>query len=764
MSGTDLFEYYINGNWVLDPHSPTERDPAGYENNIITIEELRKLPLVGTDSTPSAMAKQQEPDEPSPPEATAAAERPAEPAKGEPVPEVAAEAETTTSVTDKVTGKFLEITAPVTAAAAAAGAAVVGFIHTSDEGGDENRLIPGTFPETPQAEETERVATSTEHDAPAKGENANLETKELETGAAATEGDGFAAALAADKEANTAPVASPDETPSAPVAPAKNDEFGILPVPSATAPEGTKPLAPSTFKQPEENDFTAALAADKEANTAPVTSPDESPSAPVAPAKNDEFGILPVPSATAPEGTKPLVPSTFKQPEENDFAAALAADKEANTARVASPPSAPAAPAKNDEFGILPVPSATAPEGTKPLAPSTFKQPEENDFAAALAADKEVNTAPIASPNESPSAPAAPAKNDEFGILPVPSATAPEGTKPLAPSTFKQPEENDFATALAADKETNTAPVGSASEIAAAPEKNDTLGILPVPSPTAPEGTKPLAKSTYAVVSTDGPSHEPVADDSNVLDTSTTEKDKTEILKNAALNSSHHAADTAAKAVAEDAPTPSPLNAEETLAGLAAGAGVTAVGTATLTESEQTGLSRLVVRKAEDDEVQVESDAKAAQVEPSIVIDDTKMAKTTVETLGPSEAAAVASTPVATSVPTDDGVQEVKGLGTAIVTDGEMSGAALKEELSASGKALPEGALAHLSEEKEHKKEENVPPSTPSKEETSTPVKTPASVSSAAKKDKRLSGVPSEVGSEKKRKGGFLKKLKKIFS
>ena len=642
MSGTDLFEYFINGNWVLDPHNPTERDPQGNENNIITIEELQKLPLVGTDNPPSAMAKQQETEEPSPPEATAASERPAEQAKGEPMLEVTTEPETTTSVTDQVKGKFLEVTAPVTAAAAAAGAAVIGFIHTSDDGGERNgqtSVIPGTFPETPQAEETGQAAPSTEHDAAAKGETPKLETKELETGAAATEEDGFAAALAADKEANTAPVASPDESPSA-----------------------------------------------------------------------------------------------------------------------------PPAPAKNDELGILPVPSATAPEGTKPLAPSTFKQPEENEFAAALAADKEVNTAPVAFPDKSPSAPPAPAKNDELGILPVPSATAPEGTKPLAPSTFQQPEENDFAAALAADKETNTAPVGSSSEIAAAPEKNDTLGILPVPSPTAPEGTKPLAKSTYAVVSTDAPSYEPVTDDSNVLYPSTSEKDKTEILKNAALNSAHHAADTAAKAVAEDAPTPSPLNAEETLAGLATGAGVTAVGTATLTESEQTGLSRLVVRKAGDDDVQAESDAKVVQVEPSIVIDDTKMAKTTVEMLGPSGAAAAASTPVVTSVPTDDGVQEVKGLGTAIVTDGEMSGAALKEELSKSGKALPEGALAHLSEEKEHKKEENVPPSTPSKEETSTPVKTPASVSSAAKKDKRLSGVPSEVGSEKKRKGGLLKKLRKLFS
>lgn len=596
-------QYYVDSEWLLDPHSPTELDHDGNENNIITIDDLQKLPIVGTETTPSALAKQKENEAVAPateetPAAAAATEEPKAEAQGA-VPEVADEADTNTSVTDQVKSKVLEVAAPVTAAAAAAGAAVASLLHTSTDGAEvdpETSPIPGTFPGTPQAEKTDlvpevaktddepvpgAVVPSTEKQVPA--ETHNLETKTLETGTAATAAGGFAAALAADKEANTAPTGT-----AASSAPEKNDTFGILPVPSATAPEGTKPLAQSTFQQDDKASFNEALAADAAANTAPVASSTEA-------------------YTTAP---------------------------------------------KSGEFGILPVPSATAPEGTKPLAPSTFAPPEK---------------------------------------------------------TVREP----------------------------------------------------VGQETH---------FEPVTSNANVLSSSTAE-DKSEILKQAALNSSHHAADSAAKALASDAPSPEPLNAKAELAGLATGAGVTAIGTATDSESENTGLSRLVVKKPDEEKVSVEADAKAAHVEPAIVLDDAKMAKPTVESLGTSGNAAVASTPVSVSVPTPDGVQEVHALGTAIVTDGGKDGAQLKEELLTAGKVpLPEGALAHLSDEKKEGgvPESKVTPSTPTKATptstaASTPAKTPASHSSAAR-DKRASGVPSEAGSEKKKKGGFFRRLKKAFS
>jgi hypothetical protein len=596
-------QYYVDGEWLLDPHSPTEKDHDGNENNVITIDDLQKLPIVGTETTPSALARQKQNE----PEAPATEETPATAATTEElkaeaqgaVPEVADEADTNTSVTDQVKSKVLEVAAPVTAAAAAAGAAVASFLHTSTDGGEldrETSPIPGTFPGTPQAEEGDVIpevaktddepvpgavvpSTTAEKEVPTETHNSDT----LETGAAATAAGGFAAALAADKEANTAPTGTATSS-----APAKNDTFGILPVPSATAPEGTKPLAQSTFQQDDKATFNEALAADKAANTAPVASSTEAY------------------STTAP---------------------------------------------KSGEFGILPVPSATAPEGTKPLAPSTFAPPE-----------KTVGD-------------------------------------PVHPDTHFQP----------------------------------------------------------------------VTSNANILSSSTAE-DKTEILKQAAVNSSHHAADSAAQALASDAPSPAPLNAKAELAGLATGAGATAIGTATDFESENTGLSRLVVKKPYEEKVSVEADAKAAHVEPAIVLDDAKMAKPTVESFGTSGNAAVASTPVSVSVPAPDGVQEVHALGTAIVTDGGKDGAKLKEELLTAGKApLPEGALAHLSDDKKEAGvvDSKVAPSTPTKATStaaSTPAKTPASVSSAAR-DKRASGVPSEAGSEKKKKkGGFFRKLKKVFS
>jgi len=368
-------------------------------------------------------------------------------------------------------------------------------------------------------------------------------------------------------------------------------------------------------------------------------------------------------------------------------------------------------------------------------------------FAAALAADAKANTPPTHIPSSSrmESAPET-KKGDTFTILPVPSETAPEGTQPLADSTYRD-------TSKSAD-------VGSL-----APE--------PVPQKTA-SSLPPKTDSEATTV------FEPVNAESNLVSSATTTtQDKTSELKAAALASSQHAAETAAKALSPDLPTPPTLNAQTTLSGLTPGAGVTAIGTATDNESDETGLSRLVATKSPGGEhVDVQADAKAAHVEPAIVLDDTKMGKPTVETLGKSGDAAVASTPVTVSVPTDDGVQEVHALGTAIVTDGGKESGALKQEILENGKSsLPEGALAHLNKEKEG--EEGKPPAAPEKSgkvqekgpatpAKDTPTKTPVSQASASKDAKRVSGVPSEAGTtdsgKKKKKGGFLRKLKKAFS
>jgi hypothetical protein len=348
-----------------------------------------------------------------------------------------------------------------------------------------------------------------------------------------------------------------------------------------------------------------------------------------------------------------------------------------------------------------------------------------------------------------------------------------------------------FAAALAADKEANTAPTHTTSNYGYIPsnaetspdecprETDNSFGILPVPSATAPEGTKPLAKSTYAEpmesLAPEPVAHkdvaplpsttefEPVNNDSNLI--SSTEK--TEALKVAALESSHHTAQTAAKALAEDAPAPS-LDANATLAGLSSGAGVTAIGTATDQEYEGTGLSRLVAKK-EDDTVNVDATAKAAHIEPAITLDGTQMSKPIVETIGTSGSAAVASTPVTVSVPTRQGVQEVTSLGTAIVTDGTVTSETLQSELSANGKTtLPEGALAHLAPEAKTEdapatpeKSAPVAPKTPEKDGPPTPAKNPVNQSSAAgKKERPISGVSQ---TSEKKKNGLFKKIKKFF-
>ena len=369
-------------------------------------------------------------------------------------------------------------------------------------------------------------------------------------------------------------------------------------------------------------------------------------------------------------------------------------------------------------------------------------------FAAALEADKAANTPPTATHIPSGAYNTAPETNDSFGILPVPSETAPEGTKPLAKTVYKDEDKTANLSSLVPEpvQEKTVEPVPETKEFEPVTAETNLISSAKVDEPDA---------ETAAIAGTAAGTGIAAA----AATTATSHIDK---LKEAALQSSQHAAQTAAKALSEDAPTPATLDAKEALGDLASGAGVTAIGTATDNESAETGLSRLIARK-EDDNVDVKAEAKAAEVEPAIVLDDTKMGKANVETLGTSGNAAVASTPVKVTVPTEDGVQQVNALGTAVVTDGGEASQSLKTELLDSGKGTrPAGALAHLSNEET--KPAEAPSTTKEEPETpSTPQKTPVTQSSA-KKDNRASMSPSEPGSEKKKKKGFIHKLKKILS
>jgi hypothetical protein len=619
----------VNGSWVLDPHTPSEKDHEGNENNILTIDDLQKLPVVGANTTASAMEKEEEGKaatvESAPvvegstqsTGATDPATKEVTSEESDPVTEATEEAETQSSMTDQVKDKVLEVAAPVTAAVVAASAAVVGFMAGEDNSKRETSPIPGTFPDTPLLEKSE--------------------------------------------ESSTVPF----------IEEVKNTDDE--PVPGVVVP--LEPVG-DTIKAPDTTNSTLD---------------------PVALGTASELGGF---SDKQPETTTDKIDETHDHTIEK-----LAGAGAGGTA----------------------------------------------GFAAALAADKAANTAPTSTfiPSSSTIVDA-PEKNNSFGILPVPSETAPEGTKPLAKSVYKDPEA--------------TADVGSL-----------------VPEPVAPKSVEPVPETNFEPVTTEdniihsSKATEGIAVAGAATGASTTATTQIEELKAAALKSSEHAAQTAAKALADDAPTPPTLDAKSTLSELAPGAGVTAIGTATDKESEDTGLSRLVARKT-DGKVNVEADAKTAHIEPAIILDDTKMSKPTVEALGTSGSAAVASTPISVSIPTNEGVQEVSALGTAIVTDGGKDSKNLKDELLNNGESnLPEGALAHLSKsvetpaapatpEKSVAKETSTAPATPAKDSLATPSKTPVSQSSAAKKDRPVSGVPSEGGSEKKKKGGFLKRLKKLLN
>jgi hypothetical protein len=365
---------------------------------------------------------------------------------------------------------------------------------------------------------------------------------------------------------------------------------------------------------------------------------------------------------------------------------------------VAAPVTAAAAAAGAAVAGLV----STADEGGKPekqpsSIPGTFPEtpvPEEADdetakaeFAAALAADKETNTAPTLAPSTAETLTSPPEKNESFGILPIPSATAPEGTKPLAKSTYQEPTPAD---------------VGSLTA-----------------EPVAPKEATPVPPSKDV---------EPVTNDTNILSSAPT--DKVEQLESATLQPNEDTAQTAAKA---PAPVPT-LDARETLSELANGP---------------------------DDK---------ANVEPAIVLNDTNVSQPTSDTVGTSESAPVAPQPVTVSADSLDGVQEVNSLRIAVVADKGKEAQAIKALPNDGKAALPESVVAHLSTPAGPAapavaKETTPAPAPPPKDYPSTtPTKTPASVSSAGK-DKRTSGVLSESGSEKKKKrGGFLKRLRRIFS
>ena len=332
----------------------------------------------------------------------------------------------------------------------------------------------------------------------------------------------------------------------------------------------------------------------------------------------------------------------------------------------------------------------------------------EDEFAAALAADKQANTAPTYIPSSAQTLEAPPEKNESLGILPVPSETAPEGTKPLAKSAYKDPEE--------------TADAGSLT-----PEPVQTMPV----TPSVPESST----SEF----------QPVTTTSDIISSAeTTATTTSEQLKPTTVASSEDAAQSPA-ALTPESPTSPSVNPEETLSELTSGTGVTAIEIAKDKESDDTGPSRLVADKADEDKVAIEADAKAAHIEP-----------------------AAASTLVDASVPTDDGAQDVTASGTEIVTEDGKESQDLKTESLSNGKApFPEETLAQLQPPAIPEKvttTEKGPPTPPKDSAPATPSKTPVSQSSAANKDKRVSGVPSESGSEKKKKRGFFKKLRKVFS
>ena len=755
----------------MDPNSPSERDPSGNDNNILTIDDLQKLPVVEAESTSFAIENDK-------------AEKTTESSSTTPesgmkesaaVTEVAEEAETQTLMTDQVKEKLLGVAAPVTAAAAAAGAAVIGFMSSRSDSGESERETspaPGTSPDTPVIEKMEHATTAPIVDEVPKSDGEpvpgavvpttekpettedtsedkpDLETAALGADASAATESGFAEALAADKQANTASIV--DEVPKSDGEPIPGTVVSATEKPETT--ENTSEDKPdletaalgTDASAATESGFAEALAADKQANTAPIVDelpkPDGEPIPGTVVSATENTETKEHTSEDKPNLETVVLGTDTSAAAESGLAEALATDKQANTAPIVDDlPKSDGEPIPGTVFSATEKtePTEDMPEDKSNLetaapGPSALAA-AESGFAEALAADKHANTAPTYIPISEQTIDAPPEKNESLGILPVPSETAPEGTKPLAKSTYKDPEKPADVVPLTAE----------------------------------PVQTEPVASSVPESATSE---FQPVTGTSNIISSAeTTTTTTSEELNPTGLASSEHAVETATKALDPESPTYPSLDVKETLPEFVSGAGVTSIDTAKDKESNDAGLSSLAADKADEEKVVVEADAKPAHIEPAVV-DDSREPKPTVESLGTSVSPAVASTPVDASVPTNDATQEVTALGTEIVTDGGKESQDLKTELLSNGEntSREDGLAASQpppTPEKTTTTTEKGPATPPKDSAPATPSKTPVSQSSAANNDKRVSGVPSESGSEKKKKKrGFLKKLMKAFS
>ena len=261
-------------------------------------------------------------------------------------------------------------------------------------------------------------------------------------------------------------------------------------------------------------------------------------------------------------------------------------------------------------------------------------------------------------------------------------------------------------------------------------------------------------------------------------------KTQAEQLEAAAVDASKHAADRAIGGIkggehSTTAATTGQFNAEAALKSLDKGSGITAIGTAqtahTSDSNEQpkeTGMSKIVATKTESGQVNVDENVKTGVVggvnlsgQPQAATATIQDGNTKVERLGDGSRAAVASTTV---VKTVDG-QQVRAIGTAVVTDGSQTAEELKQDLVASGSAksadLPDGAISHLTSPPTQPaaatptttatSPSNAAPSTPSKQATpSTPSKSAQSTP----------GTNTTPGTEEKKKKGIWKKIKKALA
>ena len=267
-------------------------------------------------------------------------------------------------------------------------------------------------------------------------------------------------------------------------------------------------------------------------------------------------------------------------------------------------------------------------------------------------------------------------------------------------------------------------------------------------------------------------------------------KTQAQQLEAAAVNASKHAADRAIAGIkggenSTTAATAGQFNAEAALKSLDKKSGITAIGTAQTAHKsdsdehpKETGMSKMVAAKADSGQVNVDENVKTGVVSGVNLSSPSQAASTNlqdgntkVERLGDGSRAAVASTTV---IKTVDG-QQVRALGTAVVTDGSQTAEQLKQDLVAKGSAksadLPDGAISHLTSPPTQSTTptptttttatSNAAPSAPSKQATpSTPSKNVQSTPGSA----ATTTTTSTPGTEEKKKKGIWKKIKKALA